>query len=129
MSEKKDKEEKLEETLKVKILEQRIEEIQQEFQELEKKENEFTKISKSLEEIKKDKEILCNIGPGIFVKTKILDENLFMNVGSQTVVKKKTEEVKKIIEKQILKIRSLKHKKEEEFNEILVSLQRLLAKE
>lgn len=76
-----------------KKLEQSLEQIQQ--------------IKKDLEDIKKIKpntEILSPIANGIFIKTKIIDHELHVNVGNGVVVKKTIPQTQKLLDKQIKEI-------------------------
>ena len=53
----------------------------------------------------KEKEILSSLGKGVFLKSKIQDkEKLFVEVGSNVIVKKTPEETKKIVENQIRRL-------------------------
>ncbi|MDO8459716.1 MAG: prefoldin subunit alpha [Nanoarchaeota archaeon] len=54
------------------------------------------------------KEVLASIGRGVYIKTNIKDTNLFVEVGSGIVLKKKPEEVKNIIAEQLEKFSEAK---------------------
>ena len=45
--------------------------------------------------------MLAPLGRGIFIKTEIKDEKLFVNVGSKTLVKKTPREAEEIVDTQI----------------------------
>jgi len=57
-----------------------------------------------LEGKKKGDEILTNLGKGIFMKTKIEDKDLFVNVGKNTILKKDSKETVAIMDEQISKL-------------------------
>ena len=62
-----------EKIFQLKLFEKRINELQQQIQVIEEKINEIEYLKNGLDEIENsnDKEILSQIGPGIFVKTKL----------------------------------------------------------
>jgi prefoldin alpha subunit len=56
----------------------------------------------------KGKTLISSIGSGVFVKTQVLEEELFVNVGAGVVVKKSPEEVKEVIGLQLRKFQEAK---------------------
>ena len=72
-----------------------------------------------------EKEILAPIGQGVFVKTKLLSEELLVDVGKKHFVKKSIPETKEIIKEQSIKLEEIKadlNFKLEEINQELTSL-------
>ncbi|MDP2629005.1 MAG: hypothetical protein Q8P15_03880, partial [Nanoarchaeota archaeon] len=69
------------------------------------------------------KEILSPVGQGIFVKTKLLSEELLVDVGGKNFVKKTIPETKKLIGNQIIKLEDIKKELEEELEKIARELE------
>ena len=95
---------------KLSMFEQQIQQLQQQLQAVEQGIVEISSLNIGLDELKgsKGKEILAPIGRGIFAKTKLLSEELTVDVGGGNFVKKSIPETKKIIEKQINKLEDVK---------------------
>ncbi len=95
---------------KLSMFEQQMQQLQQQLQAVEQGIVEMQSLSMGLDELvgSKDKEILAPIGRGIFVKTKLLSEELTVDVGGKNFVKKSIPEAKKIIEEQIKKLEDVK---------------------
>lgn len=90
------------------ILERQANELEQNLQLVEAQVNQLEEFKKSLAflEKSKDNEILSPIGRGVFIKSEIKDkEKLFVEVGSNIIVKKTPEETKKIIESQVSRLK------------------------
>lgn len=92
---------------KFQIFEQQIMQLQQQLQAVESAIMELSKLSIDLEDLKGnvDKEILSPIGRGVFIKTKLISEDLIVDVGGKNLVNKSIPETKKIIEEQIEKLK------------------------
>ena len=95
---------------KFSMFEQQIQQLQQQLQAVEQALVDITSLSMGLDEFKgsEGKEIFAPIGRGIFAKTKLLSEELTVDVGGGNFVKKSIPETKKIIEKQINKLEDVK---------------------
>ena len=107
---------------KLSMFEQQIRQLQQQLQAVEKNIEELGSLDFGLDEIKNSegKEILASFGRGIFVKAKIVPDDLMVDVGSKNFVKKSIPDTKKIIREQIKKLEEIKgelEKKIEEINE------------
>src|SRR3989344_2439935 len=90
--------------MRLNILEQRIQKVQEQLMIVEQQRAEISSLNNSLDKIKgkKDKEILAHIGKGIFLKSKIMNnDELIIDVGSKIFLKKSIDGGKEIIEKQI----------------------------
>jgi len=92
-----------EEGQKSKEIEERLEVVDQQLSEMEK----FNQVLEGLENREND-EMLASIGKGVYVKTKLSREDLYVDVGSGVVINKSMQETKKIIEQQKDKLHALK---------------------
>tara|TARA_Y100000031_G_C8199439_1_gene375459 strand:+ start:988 stop:1392 length:405 start_codon:yes stop_codon:yes gene_type:complete len=106
----KNQQEQQEILFKLSMFEQQVQQLQQQLQAVEQGIVELNSLSLGLDGLdgKKGKEILAPIGKGIFAKAKLLSEELIVNIGDKTFVKKNISETKKIIEKQIEKLEEVK---------------------
>ena len=95
---------------KLQIYEQQIQQLQQQLEAVEQAIIEMNSLILGLDELtgSKDKEILAPIGRGIFVKTKLVSEDLTVDVGGKNFVKKSIPETKKLIEDQVKKLEEVK---------------------
>ena len=89
--------------MKLSMLEQQANEQAEQIQAIDNQisELESLKLSLSKMEKSKGKEMLAPLGRGIFIKTEVKEEKLFVNVGSKTLVKKTPKETAEIIDNQI----------------------------
>jgi len=96
--------------IKFKMFEQQANHLQQQIQAIEEGINDLDRLNISLNELKesKDKEIMAPIGRGIFLKAKILSDDLLVDVGNKSLVKKSISQTQKILEKQGEKLESIK---------------------
>ncbi len=95
---------------KLQMFEQQAQQIQQQLQAVEQAMVEMKSLNLGLDELKgsKGKEIMASIGRGIFVKAKLLSEELTVDVGGNNFVKKSIPDTKKLIEGQIKKLEDVK---------------------
>lgn len=102
---------------KLSMFDQQIQNIQQQSQAVEKAINDLSLLVVGLDDIKgaEGKEILAPIGRGIFVKSKIISEDLIVNIGSKNFVKKKIPQTQEVIKSQIKKLENAR----EELNKAL----------
>jgi prefoldin alpha subunit len=107
-------------TRKFQEFEIKIGQIQEQIQIIEQTLNDMVFISEGLDELKgeKDEEILAPIGKGIFVKAKLLSEELLVNIGSEKFIKKSIDETKDLIEKQREKLKETRKILDDELEEI-----------
>jgi len=91
---------------KLSLFEQQAQQIQQQLQMIEQGVVELTNLAMGLEELngKKDKEILAPIGSGVFVKAKLLSEDLIVDIGGKNFIKKSIPETKDMIKEQIKRL-------------------------
>lgn len=96
--------------IKFQMYEQQIKQVQQQLEAIEQAIIEMNSLNLGLDELKgaKDKEILASVGKGIFIKAKILSEELTVDVGGKNFVKKDISSTKKLIEEQIKKLEEVK---------------------
>lgn len=94
--------------LRLSILEQEARKLQEQIQIINQQISELEILNSSLNNLENEKEILANLGKGIFVKSKIKEKELFVNVGSGIILKKTPEETGKIIKKQIVQLEEIK---------------------
>ncbi|MEM3127351.1 MAG: prefoldin subunit alpha [Candidatus Woesearchaeota archaeon] len=119
---KKISEEKLKEHyMEMKMIESQLKHLQQQIQQIEEQKVEVASTREALDQIKsseKEKEILSPISQGIFIKSKLIDnQNVVVNVGANVAVPKSIDETKKLIDKQLLEL-------EKAENELLSHLQK-----
>lgn len=105
---------------KLSIFEKQIEQLNQQLQLIEKSILDLNTLDFGMDEIKGSvgKEVLAQLGRGIFVKTNIVSEELVVDVGEGNFVKKSIPETKKIIKEQIGKLNQLKKELENKIEEI-----------
>ncbi|MBT4376335.1 prefoldin subunit alpha [archaeon] len=107
-------------TQKFQMFEQQIMQLQQQLQAVEQAILEVSGINLALNELvgKTGEEIMAPVGKGIFVKAKLLSEEILMDVGSKNFVNKSIPETKKIIEEQSGKLVEMKGQLEGELDNI-----------
>lgn len=94
--------------LKLSMLEQKSEEIKQQIEAVESQISELESLRLSLKKIEKNREMLASMGRGIFLKTEIKDDKLFVNVGNKTLIKKTPSETIEIIDAQTKEMENIK---------------------
>ena len=122
----KDKEQEL--MLKLGTFEQQIQQLQQQLQAVEQGIVELNSLNFGLDELKggKGKEILSPVGRGIFAKTKLLSEELTVDIGGKNFVKKSIPETKKIIEEQTKKLGEIKDDLEKNLENINLEIREVI---
>ena len=96
--------------LKLGMYEQQIQQVQQQLEAIEHGIVELDSLNTELDEIKgsEGKEIMAQIGRGIFIKSKILSDELIVDVGGKNFVKKTVPETQELINKQLEKLEEAK---------------------
>lgn len=114
--------------IKLSMLEQQANEQAEKIQAIDNQISELESLKLSLTKMEKSKgrEMLAPLGRGIFIKTEIKDEKLFVNVGNKTIVKKTPKETEEIIESQIKEMQEVKHHLMHNIQEINHQLQSLV---
>lgn len=93
--------------LKLSMIEQEANRLEQQMQIMDQQIQEMQAIKASLENIEARKgegELLSNLGKGIFIKTEIKDKDLFINVGKNVIVKKTPKETINVLDDQVKKL-------------------------
>ena len=105
---------------KLQMFEQQIQGLQQQMQAVEKATVELESLKVGLDELKgkKDQEIMASVGRGIFVKAKLLSEDLTVDIGGRNFVKKSIPDTQKTIEEQVNKLQEAKNDLEKAMEEV-----------
>lgn len=95
---------------KLQMFEQQMQQMQQQLQAIEQGIVDLGNLNLGLDELvgKKDKEVMTSIGKGIFAKTKLISEELVVDVGGKNFVTKSIPETKEMIIEQIGKLEEAK---------------------
>jgi prefoldin alpha subunit len=110
-NESRDEERKKQELIyKLQIFDQQIQQLQQQLQAVEQAVVDLHELMLGLDELKssKGKEIMAPFGKGIFVKAKLISEDLTVDVGGKNLVKKSIPDTKAILEEQIKNLEDIK---------------------
>lgn len=101
---------------KLEMMEQQMNQLQQQLRAVERGIEELKSLNQGFNEIAGSigKEILAQIGKGIYVKAKITSEELKVNIGENNFVDKSIPDTKKLIKEQISKLKGVE--KELKFN-------------
>lgn len=102
------------------VFEQHIKQLHQQLQLIEKNIIDLNSLDFGIDEIKGSvgKEILGQLGRGIFVKANITSEDLVVDVGNKNFVKKSISDTKKIIKEQIEKLHQIEKELKDKLKEI-----------
>lgn len=114
--------------MKLNFFQQQSEKMQEHVQIINQQISEFEVLKLSLEKLDENsnKEILAPLGKGIFLKSKPLEREFFVNVGENIVVKRNTKDTCKIIDRQINELEGIKTKILENIQQINEELENLL---
>lgn len=110
--------------MEINILENRLVQLEQQFNLIDQKVMEQQLLQMNLDELKKSKskEMLLPLGNNVFISGKVENPEIFVNVGARVIVKKDTEKAKEIIERQKM---SLVELRDEIGRQIEESIQRI----
>ena len=105
---------------KFQMFEAQIMQVQQQLQAIEQAIVDMQQIDIGLEDLigKKEEEIMAPIGRGIYVKAKLLSEELVVDVGGKNFVNKDIPETKEMIQGQVKNLEGLKKELESELDKI-----------
>ncbi len=111
---------------KLSMFEQQIQQMQQQMQAIEQGIVELTSLNLGLGELvgSEGKEIMAPIGRGVFVKAKLLSEELTVDVGGKNFVKKSIPDTQEIINEQVKKLEDVKKSLSNSMEEINQELTR-----
>jgi len=112
--------------IKLSFFEQQIRQIQQQLEVIEKNIIEMNSLEISMGEFKgaEGREILSKISKNIFVKTKLISEELIVDIGNGNFIKKSIEDTRKLIREQTKKLENLR----DELNSALEKINEELTK-
>jgi len=93
---------------KLAMYEQQIMQLQQQIQAVEQAIVDLNSLNLGIGDLegKKGKKIFASIGKGIFAKAELISENLLVDIGGKNLVKKSIPETKKLLERQIGKLKN-----------------------
>jgi len=113
---------------KFSMFEQQIRELQQQIEAIEKGIIDLNSLNFGLDELvgAKDREIFASFGKGIFVKAKLISEELNVDIGNGNFVKKSIPETKQLIEEQIKKLEGIRKELEKSLEEIGEELTKMM---
>lgn len=113
---------------KLNVFEQHIQQLQQQLESVEQGMVELSYLSSGLDELidSEGKEIFAPVGKGIFAKTKLLSENLIVDVGGKNFVKKSIPETQKIIKEQISKLEEVKKELSKNLEEVNKEVEKII---
>lgn len=91
---------------KLSLIEQQMQGLHQQLHAVEKGIIELETLDFGLDEFagSEGKKIIAPLGKGIFVKAKIISEDLIVDIGNKTLIKKNIKETQELIKKQIEKL-------------------------
>ena len=112
-------------------IEKRIQELTNNLEFIDSQILELEQFQENLNSLKQwnGKEMLSTLGKGVYLKTAMLEKELFVEVGAGIVVKKTPEETQKVVENQIKRIKEARisvlfdlDSLQKEFNNLLVEI-------
>lgn len=105
---------------KFSMFERQIGELQQQIEAVERGVVDLTSLNFGLDELVGGigREIFASVGKGIFVKAKLISEELNVDVGNGNFVKKSIPETKELIEEQIKKLEQVKEELEHNLEQL-----------
>jgi prefoldin alpha subunit len=120
MTEENNEQEQQELFYKFSMFERQIQELQQQIEAIERGIADISSLNFGLDELvgAKDKEIFAPMGKGIFVKAKLMSEELNVDIGNGNFVKKSIPETKQLIQEQIGKLVEVRKELEDNLDEI-----------
>ena len=110
------------------MFEQQIRELQQQIEAIEKGILDLNSLNFGLDELVNGtgKEIFASVGKGIFVKGKLISEELNVDVGNGNFVKKSIPKTKQLIEEQIKKLERIRKELEHNLEDLGEELTRMM---
>ena len=113
---------------KLAIIEQQVQQLQQQLQAVEQGIIDLNSLNFELDELvgSKEKDILSPIGRGIFTHTKLVSEDLIVNVGKGCLVKKSIPETKELIKRQIENLDKVRRELNENLDDVGVEFEKVI---
>lgn len=94
--------------IKLQMIQQESVALEEKLQMIDHQIQEMQAIQTSIAELERGKdekrEILANLGKGIFIKTEVKEDKVFVNVGKDIVVRKTAKEAREILDDQVRKL-------------------------
>jgi len=117
-----------EDLIKLSLLEQRSNKIEEQINLVNQNIAQLESFSLSLLNLDKDekKSMLSPIGKGLFVDTEIKSKKLFVNIGSNILIRKEPKEAIEIIENQVREMHKLKLHLSEQLENTALELQEMI---
>jgi prefoldin alpha subunit len=111
------------------LFEKQIGELQQQIEAVERGIVDLTSLNFGLNELigSTGKEIFAPFGKGIFVKAKLISEELNVDVGDGNIIKKSIPETKELIEEQIKKLEQVKGELEANLEELGQEINKMMS--
>jgi prefoldin alpha subunit len=109
------------------VFEQQIQQLQQQIGAVAQAITDIKTLNYDLDSLvgKKDSEIMATIGRGIFVKAKLISEEIVVDVGAKNFVTKSIPETKAIISKQIKKLEEVQKELKENLGKVGDEMERI----
>jgi prefoldin alpha subunit len=116
---------------KFSMFEKQIRELQQQIEAIENGIGELNSLDFGLDELVGSigKEIFAPLGKGIFVKTKLISEELTVDIGKGNLVKKSIPDTKRLIEEQIGKLEGIKRELENNLEDLGKEIDKMMERE
>ena len=114
--------------MQLSMLQQQAEQYEQKINMINQQINEFEALKLALDNIEDKKEILANMGKGVFVNAELKSKELLVNIGNNIVVKKTAKETKEVIDKQINQLSEIKSQFLMQLEETNMQLQDLIVR-
>jgi prefoldin alpha subunit len=113
---------------KFSMFERQIRELQQQIEAVERGIVDLNSLNFGLDELigSKNKEIFAPMGKGIFVKAKLISEELNVDIGSGNFIKKSIPETKELIEEQVKKLEEVRSELENNLEQLGTEVTRMM---
>ena len=110
------------------MMEQEAQQLNQQLQLIDQNVSEMQELELSLDEIANEgsKEILANLGKGIYIPVEVKEKKLIVEVGRKNFIKKTIPETKKIIREQLEKLIGAKSQILDRLESLQIEIERLM---
>jgi prefoldin alpha subunit len=114
--------------VKLGMFEQQVRQIHEQIQAVEQGIVELDLLNYDLQEINgsEGREIFSPVGRGIFLKSKVISEELLVDVGQGNLVKKSVEETREILQEQIKRLNSIRKDLDENLERVGEEIEKVL---
>jgi len=114
---------------KLSFLEQQINQLQQQLQAVEQTVIDMNSLKIGLGDLKgsEGKEVLAPIGRGLFIKAKILSEDLITDIGGRNFTKKSVDQTQEVIKKQVEKLKEMQKEIEGNLEKSIIEINNILS--